>query len=177
MWINDLGHRLAGYTLTPRRFKRHPLGTMMMFTWAVMGLVILIEPIQDHPWPYLLWPTDLRPGELDDITGYYLIAFSMIFSGAVFLIGHAMTTRTWAAFFRWVSLWMAVGTAFVLFVGILTARYIEYYEMVPYWPFSLWIWAAAIVGFGWALRIVRQERYGHCESVDCDDLPAEGSGG
>lgn len=169
--LSRLGEFLYNCRLTPKRYKRHPLGTMMMFAWTFMGLSLLVEDAESHPWPYLFWPTDLRLGEADDLIGYWAIAVAMILSGVGFLFGHAMRGRKYADLIRWISLWMAVGVAFWMFLGVLLARYVEHYPMEPFWPLSAAIWAIAVTGFGWALNVAKRESFGDaCAQHGCDCL-------
>lgn len=150
--------------LTPRRFKRYPLGTLMMFFWGLMGLS-LFEDGDGHPWPYLAWPTEVYIDQADDAVAYGLIGWGMMLASVLFLVGHALDDKKAAKFSRWVGLWMAISTSTVMIVGILVAHF-EGYPMKPWWPFSILIWVFAINAFVYALRIVRFERF-ECDLETC----------
>lgn len=165
MWINDLGHKLAGCRFTPRRFKRYPLGTLMMFFWGLMGLA-LFEDGDKHPWPYLAWPTEIYVDQADDFLGYSIVGLGMVVSSVMFLVGHAMDGQLQAKFTRWVGLWMAISVSVLMFVGIPLAV-LEGYPMKWWWPFSMVIWFVAINAFGWALRIVKLETQNACPADAC----------
>ena len=137
---------------TPRRFKRHPLGTLFMFSWVVMGLSLRFN-VDGHPWPYLVWPMDPSIDDKNYIFGSFAVADSMIVAGVLFLIGHALSTKKYAGFTRWTALWIALFTAAMLLFVILSGVY-SGNVTVWFWPFSIVIWATVIYGLAHALRIV-----------------------
>lgn len=162
--------------ITPKRFKRHPLGTLFMFSWVVMGLALRFN-VDGHVWPYLVWPVNAALEDKNYTFGMYAVADSMVIAGVIFLIGHAMSTKKYAAFLRWLGLWIALFTSALIVFAISTAVY-SGMVTVWFWPVSLVIWGCVIYGLGLALRIVRLEHFGHCESTYCycvnDDIEVDG---
>lgn len=136
-----------------------------MFLWVILGVALRVN-VDGHPWPYLLWPFDVDLSETIYRTSYYLTADTMILSGVVFLIGHAANGRRFAAFTRWVSLWVALSTSVLMALSI-PFGVIKDYQPQPWWPVSLAIWLLISYGLVLALFVVKTEHFGHCESPTC----------
>lgn len=146
-----------------------------MIMWTLAGLSLRF-PNDGHPWPYLLWPVEVSFRNPDFVFGYYVIADSMVLTGITFLIGHAMASRKNAAFLRWVALWVSLFIVGLIIFSISAGVYAGGAK-TSWWPVSIVVWGIVGYGLGWALRVVKIEQFGHCESVYCHHTAAEVNGG
>lgn len=154
----------------PESWHKHPMGTMMAFTWMLLGLAVLIDAwaFDDFsPWPRFLWPGQdlLLPSEQ---FGLLLTGAMAVLGGLLFLVGHAFEKTRWntcADFVRWTGLWFSIGTCLMMLLGIGSNLYTGM-PMNGWWPVSTLIWLVYLVGHVRAIYVIKIDRLSRIGSID-----------